>query len=111
MPTCPNCGCFINQNLTQHLLYSNKCKKKSVKHTKENASPQIPNVIQFQSSAPSRDNVCKKRSMEDHDGSKRNVVCNKHSLCNGVEKSIQYGVNICNKLPVQYRCKLFTAWS
>ena len=60
MPTCPNCGCFINQNLTQHLLYSNKCKKKSVKCTKENAFPQIPNVVQFQSAAPSRDNVCKK---------------------------------------------------
>ena len=45
-----------------------------------------------------------------HDGSNRNV-CNKHSLCNGVDKSIQYGVNMHNKLPVQYRCKLFTALS
>ena len=48
--------------------------------------------------------------MEDHDGSNRNV-CNKHGLCNGVDKSIQYGVDMHNKLPVQYRCKLFTALS
>ena len=60
MPTCPNCGCFINQNLTQHLLYSNKCKKTSVKHIKEIVFPQILNVVQFQSAAPSGDNVCKK---------------------------------------------------
>ena len=65
MPTCPDCGHFNNQNLTQHLLYSNNCKKKSVKCTTENACPQIPNIIQFQSSAPSGDNVYKKRSMED----------------------------------------------
>jgi len=46
--------------------------------------------------------------MEDHDGSSSNVF-NKHNLCNGVHKSNQCDVDMHNKLPVQYRCKLFTA--